>query len=146
MNIQEFLARKNIQFELLEHGDTYDAQHMAQAIHVSGHHVAKTVLLRANVDGQYVIAVLPATHAVDFDKAAEKYRQGVAVEPDSPLCRYYLIDLLMEHGDEATAQKYADEIRALDKSVNARGIAHGFSADPALRQKFQDHLARFDLI
>ena len=48
MNIQEFLARRNIAFQLLEHDETFDAQHMAQAIHVSGHHVAKTVLLRAD--------------------------------------------------------------------------------------------------
>ena len=71
MNIQELLARKNIPFELLEHTDTFDTQHMAQAIHVSGHHVAKTVLLRGGVDNRYVIAVLPATRTVDFDKAAE---------------------------------------------------------------------------
>ena len=71
MNIQEYLARKNIPFEVLEHSDTHDAQHMAHAVHVSGHHVAKTVLLRAGLDERYVVAVLPAPHTVDLDKAAE---------------------------------------------------------------------------
>ena len=70
MNIQEFLARKGVEFHLLEHTDTYDAQRMAQAVHVSGHMVAKTVLLRTGEVGKYVIAVLPATHTIDLKRVA----------------------------------------------------------------------------
>ena len=80
-----------------------------------------------------------------LEKAAELYRQGVAVEPDSPLCRYFLIDIMLQLGDEAAARQYADEIHALDQSVSARGIVQSYSADPELREAFRDRLARFGL-
>ena len=67
MNLQEFLGRGGIEFELLEHATTYDAQHLADAICISGYPVAKTVLLRVDND-QYVIAVLPSTHNVVLEK------------------------------------------------------------------------------
>ena len=47
MNIPDFLRQEKVKFEVIPHGDTYDAQHLAQAVHVSGRLVAKTVLLRA---------------------------------------------------------------------------------------------------
>lgn len=66
MIVQEFLTEKNIAFEAIEHVPTFDARSMARAVHVSGDQVAKAVLLKA--DGDYVLAVLPATHAIDFQK------------------------------------------------------------------------------
>ena len=68
MNIQEFLGRRNIPFQVLQHRETFDAQRMAQSVHESGHHVAKTVLLRVDGDREYVVAVLPASHNLDFAK------------------------------------------------------------------------------
>lgn len=66
MDIKEFLIRQGVFFELLPHPPTYDAQHLAHALHVSGRQVAKTVLLR---DGdRYLVAVLPATHVIDFER------------------------------------------------------------------------------
>ena len=67
MNIQEFLGRHDVPFEVMAHEATYDAQHLAQAVHTSGHHVAKTVLLRTDNEN-YVVAVLAATHSIDFEK------------------------------------------------------------------------------
>ena len=43
---------------------------MAQALHVPGREVAKTVLLRSR-GGPYVVAVLPATKSIDFKKASQ---------------------------------------------------------------------------
>jgi Ala-tRNA(Pro) deacylase len=73
MNIQEFLSRKDIPFDVLKHQETYEAQRMAHAIHVSGHQVAKTVLLRLDEPGDYVVAVLPACHKVDSEKAQKVF-------------------------------------------------------------------------
>jgi Ala-tRNA(Pro) deacylase len=69
MKVQDYLQERNIQFDVIEHEPTYDAQHMAQAVHVSGYEVAKTVLLRADRGFAYVVAVLPATHRIDFERA-----------------------------------------------------------------------------
>lgn len=69
MNVQQFLEKSGVRFEVLDHRPTYNAQRLAQAVHVSGELVAKVVLLRA--DGQYVLAVLPATHTVDLGRVED---------------------------------------------------------------------------
>ena len=70
MNVQRFLNDRRVPFDLLTHEPTYDAQHMAQAVHVPGREVAKTVLLRANHGYKYIVAVLPATRMIDFAKSS----------------------------------------------------------------------------
>ena len=66
MKTRELLRGHGVRFEVIEHLTTFTAQRMAQAVHVSGEDVAKTVLLCA--DTKYVVAVLPATHSIDLDK------------------------------------------------------------------------------
>ena len=61
MKISDFLEEQRVEFDLIPHRDTYDAQRMAQTLHVPGREVAKTVLLRADQGFTYVVAVLPAT-------------------------------------------------------------------------------------
>lgn len=63
MNVQQFLKQRDVPFDTLDHRPTYDAQSLAQAVHVSGDEVAKTVLLKR--DSDFTLAVLPATHKVD---------------------------------------------------------------------------------
>ena len=71
MDIAEFLKHEKVQFDVISHRDTYNAQTMAQTLHVSGHHVAKTVLLRADDGDAYVVAVLPASRSVDLQLASQ---------------------------------------------------------------------------
>jgi tetratricopeptide (TPR) repeat protein len=85
-------------------------------------------------------------HCGNLDLAIEHFQQGLDVEPDSPLCRFYIIDALVDKGDEARAAKLADEIRALDKSVTGNGLVHANSCDAGERQRFHDNLAKFDLV
>lgn len=82
----------------------------------------------------------------NLDLAIEHFQQGIDVEPDSPLSHFYLIDALMEQGDEARAQQLADEIRKLDQSVTGKGLVHAYSYDAGERQRFHDNLAKFDLV
>ncbi len=71
MKIADFLKQEKVTFDLLPHRDTYNAQSMAQTLHVSGHHVAKTVLLRADGGQAYLVAVLPASRTVDLESVSE---------------------------------------------------------------------------
>ena len=48
--ISKLLADHSISHELIQHPPTYDAQHLAEAVETTGHEVAKTVLLKSNVD------------------------------------------------------------------------------------------------
>jgi Ala-tRNA(Pro) deacylase len=66
MNIQEYLATHHVDFESLSNEPTYDAQRLAQAVQLSGHQVAKTVLLRDN--DRFYVAVLPATRDIDLPR------------------------------------------------------------------------------
>lgn len=72
MNVYEFLDRHRAKYETLPHAPTYDAQRLAQAIAESGHHVAKTVLLKSDAD--YLLAVVPATHTIDLADARQLLR------------------------------------------------------------------------
>jgi tetratricopeptide (TPR) repeat protein len=81
----------------------------------------------------------------DLDEAIRSYQQGIDVEPGSPLCRFYLIDALMEQGDETRAKILAEEIRALDKTVTGKGLVRSNSQDKSIRDRFQAHLEKFDL-
>ena len=82
----------------------------------------------------------------DLDQAIAIYQRGIAVEPDSTLCRFYLVNALMQKGDTGAAQKLADEIRTLDPSINGSGFVRAYSMEPAVRDQFHQHLAQFDLI
>jgi Ala-tRNA(Pro) deacylase len=68
MSISDYLRSRHISFETLLHQPTPSATKLAQSVHVSGRHVAKAVLIRA--DHRYVLAVLPATHRIDLPRLA----------------------------------------------------------------------------
>lgn len=71
MKVQTFLHDRHVNFEMLRHDETFDSQHLAEAIHVSGRRVAKTVLLRMDHGYQYAVAILPATHLIDLDAVGQ---------------------------------------------------------------------------
>ena len=81
----------------------------------------------------------------NLDEAISIYQQGIAVEPDSTLCRFYLIHALMLKGDTNAAQKFADEILALDSNANGGGLARAISKDAAIRDQFLQYLTQFGL-
>lgn len=68
MNVEKFLQEQRVAYDLIPHRDTYDAQHLAQTVHTPGKEVAKTVLLRADGGYAYLVAVLPATKRIDFER------------------------------------------------------------------------------
>ncbi|HEY2759441.1 MAG TPA: YbaK/EbsC family protein [Pirellulales bacterium] len=67
MTVQEYLAGRHIHFEMLQHDETFDSQHLAESVHVTGRRVAKTVLLRMDHGYRYAVAILPASHLIDLE-------------------------------------------------------------------------------
>ncbi|MFO8014252.1 MAG: YbaK/EbsC family protein [Phycisphaerae bacterium] len=67
MDVVKYLKSNKVKFELRHHPARYTAQEVAAAEHITGEDVAKVVILQA--DGRPVMAVLPATCAVDMEKA-----------------------------------------------------------------------------
>src|SRR5262245_32085297 len=66
MRLDEFLTNHHVPFTKLAHRPAYTANRVAQALHVPGRGVAKTVLIRTGHG--HVLAVLPATHQVNLDE------------------------------------------------------------------------------
>ena len=63
--VDHFLAETGVDFEIIAHERTDSASRTAQASHVCGSQVAKTVILH---DGErYLLGVVPSTHRVELD-------------------------------------------------------------------------------
>lgn len=65
--VTQLLERAGVEFEVIEHEPTYTAADEAAAAHVDERHTAKTLILHDR-DG-WRVAVLPANHRLDLDKA-----------------------------------------------------------------------------
>jgi adenylate cyclase len=78
----------------------------------------------------------------DLDKAIAKFSKGIEIEPESPLCRYYLIDALMDAGREKEARACADEIRELDSAFSISGMLLSHSHNKDIREEFRANLEK----
>ena len=81
--LQTYFQEHNVSFESATHSEAYTAQEVAAALHVSGHQLAKVVMVWA--DDELTMAVVPASDRVDLRQAAEVLgadRVQLASEPD----------------------------------------------------------------
>ncbi len=62
--ITEYLDAQGVAYDWLPHPLAYSSQEVAHSLHVSGKHLAKTVLL--NADGKIIMGVLPASHRLSL--------------------------------------------------------------------------------
>jgi Ala-tRNA(Pro) deacylase len=67
--LTSLLERNRIHYKAFKHPTAYTAQGVASVMHVPGRQVAKTVVLE--VDGKFVLAVLPAPCHVDLQRFRE---------------------------------------------------------------------------
>ena len=65
--VARFLEQAGVAHELLEHEPTYSSLDEAGAVHADARHSAKTLVLHDQ--GGWRIAVLPANHRLDLDRA-----------------------------------------------------------------------------
>ena len=140
MSMKHFLQRRLVPFEVISHPKAYDAQHLAEALHTPGREVAKTVLLRATEEGQqrYVVAVLPATRIIDFEKlkavldvSTLELATEVEIAKQCPDCEF---GVLPPFGMHYGAQTLVDSSLAEDEYI-------AFESDSyteAIRMKYED--------
>jgi Ala-tRNA(Pro) deacylase len=67
--LKEFLDSKNIKYVTISHSLAYTAQEVAASAHIPGKELAKTVVIK--VDGDFALAVLPASFQIDFARLKE---------------------------------------------------------------------------
>jgi Ala-tRNA(Pro) deacylase len=76
-----------VPFETVVHPPSFTAQKLAKHLHVSGRHVAKSVLLAS--DGAYYLAVLPAVLRVDLTAVAEQLGFPVRLAGEHDVVRLF---------------------------------------------------------
>lgn len=80
--LTRYLQTQEVAYDLLHHEHTATSLEAAQAAHIPGDQLAKTVLLED--DGGFVMAVLPATRRVDLGELHRQLnrRLGLATEAE----------------------------------------------------------------
>lgn len=66
MDVSQLLTHEHVDFSIIPHPRTETTQHLAEEVHVSGDHVAKSVLLRTPPN--FLLAVLPASYRIDLPR------------------------------------------------------------------------------
>jgi Ala-tRNA(Pro) deacylase len=87
MRIVDLLAAQRIDFEPLPHPPAFTAQKLAKYLHVSGHQVAKSVLLLGPAG--YLLAVLPATHQIDTEALTRELGGPVRLASDREMAEVF---------------------------------------------------------
>ncbi len=62
--LKAFLNANAVKYVTIRHSEAYTAQEIAASAHVPGKELAKAVMVR--LDGKMAMAVVPASHRVDF--------------------------------------------------------------------------------
>ena len=81
--LQEFLESRGIAYDLVEHPHTDSAMRAAEAAHVPGNQVAKSVLL--GDDHSYLLAVIPATHRLELDRLNQMLARSLEMLPEDEI-------------------------------------------------------------
>ena len=67
--LKKFLDDNGIKYVSVQHSAAYTAQEVAALAHIPGELMAKTVMVK--LDGRMAMAVVPASHQIDFDRLRE---------------------------------------------------------------------------
>jgi Ala-tRNA(Pro) deacylase len=130
------LELRGIAFEELHHPEVHTAQEVAQREHVSGHRVAKVVVVMA--DGRPVELILPATKHVNLDRVRTVlHALEIRLATEAEMERYFTD---CQVGAIPALRHWKDVAVLMDRSLDVSGqivFQAGTHAD-AVRLSFQD--------
>lgn len=85
--VQTRLSQAGVRYEIIEHPRTSDSTHTAEAAHVPGASLAKSVVLE---DGEkYLLAVVPATHSVDMGALHQRFGRVIGLASEEQIARLF---------------------------------------------------------
>ncbi len=67
--VKDFLDNNKIKYVIMSHSPAYTAMEVAANAHVSGHELAKTVMVK--LDNRMTMIILPASYKIDFQLLKE---------------------------------------------------------------------------
>ena len=138
LRLKSFLDSNQIPYESLPHSTTYTAQGTATLMQISGKEIAKTVVLCAGVGGEEIIlAVLPGSKHVRFDKLAAAIGKPVRLSTESEFSRLFPdceLGAMPPFGALYNLPVFVDESLAKDKEVVFNAGTH----HDAVRMSYED--------
>ncbi len=138
MNVQRFLKQRRTWYETIQHDPTYDANALAQAVHVIDQEVAKPVLLR--VDDGYALIVLPASRDVDVSRVKSVFGAASVTLASEPDCGHEFLDCeygaRLPFGSEYGLRTVMDVSLCEDDEIVFEGNTHR----EAIRMKLEDYI------
>jgi Ala-tRNA(Pro) deacylase len=88
--LERYLEGRRLRYELVSHPLTGSSSETAQATHVSGNRIAKTVVLRDGDGGDgYLLAVIPASHHLDLEMLGIWLGRPVALATEQEIGRLF---------------------------------------------------------
>lgn len=139
MNVQDYLRRQRVPFDVLPHRTTFTAQRMAHTLDVPGDNVAKTVVVES--DDHFALMVLQASHFVDMPKARQALSAAsikLAMEDDlSDLFPDCELGAVPPFGSRYEMETVVDESLSHDDYIVFEGNCH----DEAISMRYGDFAA-----
>ena len=86
-HLRSFLDHHHVRFEPVPHSRTFEMARAARAAHVSGKNVAKGVMVKS--DGDYVLAVMPASRKLDMDSLGRFLGTKVTLASEAEAARRF---------------------------------------------------------
>ena len=124
--LEEFLDSHNIRYVKMSHSPAYTAQEIAKSAHIPGRVLAKTIIV--NIDGNLIMAVLPAPYKIDIKRIADITVANIAEiakEQDFierfPGCE---VGAMPPFGNLYGMQVYVDESLAKDEEIIFNAGSH----------------------
>lgn len=137
-NLEKYLKRARVPYEIRKHPATMTAGELAQRENVDGHQVAKVVVVREK--GRYFMLVIPASYFVDLEMAREitgHPRLHLATEPELheifPDCD---VGAMPPLGNLYNLPVYLEKDLTEDGEIEFNGGSH----EEAVRMKFNDYM------
>lgn len=88
--LERYLDSRHVDYELVSHAATGSASETAQAAHVSGDRIAKTVVLRDGDQGDgYLLAVVPASHHLSLEMLRTWLGRSVALASEQEIGKLF---------------------------------------------------------
>lgn len=134
--IRKMLELRGIPFEEVHHPEVYTAQEVAQREHISGHRVAKVVVVMA--DNRPVELILPASRHVNLDRVRTVlHAHEVHLATEAEMEKFFTD---CDVGAIPALRHWKDVDVLMDRSLNVEGqilFQAGTHAD-AVRLNFRD--------
>lgn len=85
--LRQFLERQGIAYDLVEHPPTESASRTAQAAHIPGPRVLKSVVIRR--PGGYLLAVVPSTHRIELGLLEDILKSPVKLASEEEIAELF---------------------------------------------------------